>query len=820
MIMTREIFKNAIPHFVAIAIFIVLSIAYVSPVLEGKRIFQTDIMKHVGMSKEISDFREKTGQEALWTNSMFGGMPAYQISVLFKNNISNFFHKIMTLGLPHPAEMIFLYFIGFYILMLALGISPWLSVLGAIAFAFSSYHFIIIEAGHNSKAIAIGYMAPVLAGIILTLRGRLLAGGLLTAIFLALQINANHFQITYYLLLVILAIGATWKIHAILNKQLKSFLTATGVLAVALILAISVNFTNMITTWEYSKYTIRGGSELTDEQGIQTATGLDKEYATRWSYGIGETFSLFIPNIKGGVTQSIGENKAALNKIDRQYHEWIGNQNHYWGEQPFTSGPVYMGAIVFFLFVLGTLIVKGHLKWGLLAAFALSVLLAWGHNFMVFTDFFLDYVPGYNKFRAVSMTLVMAELCVPLLALLALKEIVSRPQIIKEKLNEFIIATGFTAGLALVFYIAPGVFFNFITSQEIAGLQDIKNNQPEMAATVDMFTSQLEAVRIGILKADALRSFAFIIAVAVLIFTFQYRKFKPGILILALALLILADMWTVNRRYLNNENFISRRQVEKPFQPTLADQIILKDVDPHYRVLNLASNTFNETATSYFHKSLGGYHGAKLQRYQDLIDHHISKGNAAVWDMLNAKYIISTDQNKQPVAQVNFNAKGNAWFVDRIKEVNNADEEIAALHDFDPGLWAVIDNRFAEFYQDQPLAGDPDAEVRLTSYAPNKLTYKAKTATRQMLVFSEVYYDKGWNAYVNGELWPHFRVNYILRALIIPAGDYDIEFRFEPKTYYMGERISLAGSVLIVLLILGFAATELMKFLNVRRKKA
>lgn len=818
--MNKKIFQKVLPHFVAVALFIALALAYVWPVLEGKQLFQSDIMKYTGASKEIADFRDKTGEESLWTNSMFGGMPAYQISVLFKNNISNFFQKIITLGLPNPANMIFLYFIGFYILMLVLGVNPWLSMLGATAFAFSSYHIIILEAGHNSKAVAIAYMAPVLAGIIHTLKGKYFHGGLITTIFLALQINANHFQITYYLLFVVLAVAAAYKIYDFYQKKLTRFFTASSVLLLALLLALSVNFSNLITTWEYSKYTIRGGSELTDEKGIQTATGLDKEYATRWSYGIGETFSMFIPNIKGGSTQGIASNPAHLGKIEQQYHEWVGNQNHYWGEQPFTSGPVYVGAIIFFLFVLGLLIVKSHLKWALLIATILSVVLAWGSNFMVITDFFLDYVPGYNKFRAVSMTLVIAELCIPVLALLALKEIVSNPRIIKEKLREFIIAFGATAGLALIFYIAPRLFFDFITSQEMSGLQGVKDSQPEMAATVDLFMANLETVRVSILQADALRSFFFILLAAAGIYFYQFEKMKQWMLISALAVLIVVDMWVVNRRYLSEDDFVNRRQVEKPFQPTLADQIILKDVDPHFRVLNLASNTFNETATSYFHKSLGGYHGAKLQRYQDLIDHHISKGNAAVWDMLNAKYIISPDQNRQPVAQVNFNALGNAWFIERIKEVSNADEEIAALNDFDPELWAVVDTRFAEFYKGKSLADDPDAEVQLTSYAPNRLTYKAKTATQQMLVFSEVYYDKGWNAYLNGELWPHFRVNYILRAMIIPAGDHEIEFRFEPKSYFLGERVSLVGSVLIVLLILGFAASEIKKYLDARRQKA
>ena len=809
--MKTDILKKAIPHLVAVALFLVLSLAYVSPVLEGKRLFQPDIKNWVGMAKEIQDFREKTGEEPLWTNSMFGGMPAYQISVLYKNNIARYFHKTMTLGLPAPANMIFLYFIGFYILLLVLRFNPWLSILGAMAFAFSSYHFIIIEAGHNSKAVAIAYMAPVLAGIILALRGHFFKGGLLATIFLSLQLNANHFQITYYLLYIVLAVGIGWLIHSYFGKQLKTFFSAIGVLILALILALTVNIGNLLTTWEYSKYTIRGGSELTDTEGIQTATGLDKDYATRWSYGIGETFSLFIPNVKGGGTKAIAENPNALNRIDRQYHDWIGGQNHYWGEQPFTSGPVYVGAIVFFLFIFGILVLKGHMKWALLGVTVLSILLAWGRNFMPFTEFFLDYIPGYNKFRAVSMTLVIAELCIPLLALLTLREIINKPAIIKERLNEFILAMGLTAGVTLVFYIAPGMFFSFITSQEMAGMQEFKTGQPDMAATVDMFLGQLEKVRMGILKADAIRSFIYIALAAALIWLFQIGKLKQTAFIGLLAVLIVADMWTINRRYLNNDNFVNRRQVERPFQPTTADQLILKDTDLHFRVLNLTTNTFNETHTSYFHKSIGGYHGAKLQRYQDLIDHHIMKGNTVVLDMLNTKYIINQDQNRQPQAQVNFNAMGNAWFVSRYQEVDNADEEIDALHGFDPELWAVVDKRFEGFYSGHDLKEDEAAHIRLTSYAPNRLTYSAKTGTDQLAVFSEVYYDKGWNAYLNGEPWPHFRVNYILRAMLVPAGEHKIEFVFRPGMYYFGEWVSLAGSIIIVLLIVGFLVFALRK---------
>ncbi len=807
--MNSSLFKKFLPHIVAIAIFASLSIVYVYPVLEGKRLFQPDILNHSGMAKEIVDFRQKTGEEALWTNSMFGGMPAYQISVKFRNNISQFFHKLMTLGLPRPADMIFLYFAGFYVLMLVLGISPWLAIAGSLAFAFSSYHFIILEAGHNSKAVAIAYMAPVLAGIIMAFRGKIAQGGLLTAIFLSLQINANHFQVTYYLLIVVLLMGVAFLINAIRQKQIAPFGKATGVLALAALIALALNFANLYTTWEYSKYTIRGGSELTHNKDIQTSTGLDKDYATRWSYGIGETFSFLVPNAKGGATGSLAGNERAMDAVDRQNREWVGSQNHYWGEQPFTSGPVYVGAVIFFLFILAAFILRGPLKWALLAATILSVLLAWGRNFMPLTDFFLDYVPGYNKFRAVSMTLIIAELAIPIMALLALKEILANPKIIKEKLNFFLIALGLTGGLALAFYIAPKLFFVFSSGQELESLAQFKIDKPDMVATANLLWNELETARIAVFRADALRSFLFILLTASLLWIYNMGKLKQGMFIGILTAIILFDMWPVDRRYLNDSNFVPRRQVEKPFQPTAADQIILKDVDPHYRVLNLATNTFNETSTSYFHKSIGGYHGAKLQRYQDLIDLHISKGNTKVLNMLNTKYIIQPDKNRQPEAQINMEAMGNAWFVARVTVVENADEEIEALDIADLESVAIVDKKFNEYLDGKVFEPDHEAKITLTSYAPNKLIYKSQTNTQQVAVFSEIYYDKGWNAYIDGKLTPHFRADYVLRAMVVPPGVHEIEFRFNPGSVRIGERVSLAGSIILVLLILGFFASQI-----------
>ncbi|HSW68122.1 MAG TPA: hypothetical protein VLH16_06055, partial [Bacteroidales bacterium] len=507
--MLKSFFNTTWPHIISIAAFAFLSLAYVSPVLEGKMLFQSDIVKHIGMSKEIVDFRKETGEEPLWTNSMFGGMPAYQISVLYKNNIATLFHDILTLGLPRPADMIFLYFLGFFILMISLGANVWLSALAATGFALSSYHFIILEAGHNSKAVAIAYMAPALAGILMALKGKIIIGSIITAIFLGLQIYANHLQITYYLLIITIIVGAALLINDIREKQSARFFKALGALSLAAIIALGLNFSKLFTTWEYSKDTIRGGSELTYDIEIQTGRGLDFEYATQWSYGIGETFTLLVPNLKGGESGRLAGNEAAMQEVEPQFREFIAGQNHYWGEQPFTSGPVYVGVTVLFLFLFGAFFLRGPLKWALVIATILSIMLAWGRNFEPLTMFFLEHVPLYNKFRAVSMTLVIAELCIPFLAFLTLWKLIDQPSLIKTHRVEFLAATGFTAGIAILFYIAPRLFSGFITSQETAMFNEYRQAQPAMAQTIDAFIYQLREARIGIMQADAMRSFVF-----------------------------------------------------------------------------------------------------------------------------------------------------------------------------------------------------------------------------------------------------------------------------------------------------------------------
>lgn len=809
-----------VPHLVVVLIILVVILAYFSPVLEGKRLKQSDITQWKGMSKEITDFREKTGEEALWTNSMFGGMPAYQISVQYNGNLIRYIDDIFKFGLPHPANLVFIYFIGFFILLMVLKVDPWLAMAGALAFTFSSYFFIILEAGHNSKAHAIGYMAPVLAGILLTFRGKYIAGALLTALFLALELRANHLQITYYLAMMVVALGIFELITAVKTKTLPAFAKATGLLVVAALFALSTNITNIWATWEYGKETIRGKSELTTNPENRTS-GLDKDYATQWSYGVGETFSLLIPNTKGGASGSLGNNEKAMEKVDAVYAQSLAGQNQYWGDQPFTSGPVYTGAIMVFMFVLGLFILKGNLKWWILTVTLLSILLSWGRNFMPLTEFFLHYLPGYNKFRAVSMILVIADLAIPLLGILALKEIIEKPQILRDKQKFFYISLGLTGGLALIFYIMPQVFFSFLSGLEQSAIAEQRMSTPaEQLTQFDALIYNLELARISIFKADAIRSVLFIAIAAALLWLYSRGKVNRLIVTAGIIVLIAADMIPIAHRYLNNDNFVSKSLVNNPYQPTEANKLIMKDTDPNFRVFNMTVSTFQEGSTSYFHKSIGGYHGAKLRRYQELIENHLSKRNDQVLNMLNTKYFIGMGQDRQPVVQINMGALGHAWFVEDHEIVANADEEIAALTAFFPEKTAIIDQRFSANLEGFTHAVDSNARIELTEYQPNKLKYSSQAASDQLAVFSEIYYDKGWNAYLDGEKVPHFRVNYVLRAMIVPAGNHEIEFRFEPKVFAVGEKVSFAGSLLLILMLVGFAATELWKKLKTDKTPA
>ena len=817
--MNKDFLKKATPYLVAVIVFLVITVVYFSPVLEGKKLKQHDIAMYKGMSKEIADFREKTGEEALWTNSMFGGMPAWQISVRYNGNLTSYIDKIVTLGLPYPVNYVFLYFLGFFILLLVLRVNPWVSLAGSIAFALSSYFFIILGAGHTSKAHAIGYMAPVLAGIILAYRGKSWQGALLFATALALEINAGHLQITYYLLIIIAVYGIYKLIEAIMEKQLPGFIKASGLLIVAALLAVLTHSTNLWATYDYGKDTMRGKPELTKNLENKSG-GLDRDYITTWSYGIGETWSFLIPNAKGGASGLIGNHKA-LDKADARYRSTIAQQGSaYWGDQPGTSGPVYIGVIVLFLFFLGMFIITDRLKWVLFVVTVLSILLAWGRNFMPFTDFFIDYIPGYNKFRAVSMTLVIAELAIPILAFIALDKLISDPAILKKNMKWLYISFGLTGGLIILFYLLPSTFFNFLNQAEQQFFSELPNTN-EGNQIAEIFAN-IELVRIAIFRADALRSLLFVTLGAALVIAFLFGRIKKGWLITGIALLILMDMATLNKRYLNNDNFVRARQVDVPFQASMANNEIFKDSDPDFRVLDLTHSTFNDASCSYFHKSIGGYHGAKLQRYQDLIDEYISKEmmdlgtafqNAAsqysidnalkkqqVLNMLNMKYII-VNPGAPPVS--NTHAFGHAWFVDEYMMVKNADEEIVAIGENNLRTSAIIDERFSEQVAGKNFTRDPIGLISLKSYAPNHLVYDVDASTEKLAVFSEIYYDKGWNAYLDGEPVPHFRTNYILRSMVVPAGKHKVEFKFEPKVWIVGEKVSFASSLLLILLIIG-----------------
>ena len=806
-------FKKTIPYLAAVILFLVLALVYSSPVLEGKLLRQNDVTQFEGMSKELSDFHEKTGEYSQWTGSMFSGMPSYQISSGATGHKTRLVHHYI-LGnkwLTYPAGVIFLYCLGFFVLLLVLRVNPWLSIAGAIAFAFSSYFFVILEAGHVTKSFAIAYAPFVMAGILLLYQKKYLWGTVLITLFMALELGNNHPQITYYMGLCMLVFGIFEFISAILKKTWKPFLISTGYLVLALGISFGAAANLLLPTYEYTEDTIRGKSELTSNQEIRTS-GLDLDYATQWSYGKAETFTLLIPDFMGGANaRTPGSNSNVYdaciqNNVSRQQATNIANGlPMYWGTQPFTSGPVYVGAIVCFLFVLGLFIVKGKYKWWLLTATILSIFLAWGKNFMPFTEFFMHYIPGYNKFRAVSMILVIAELTMPLLGFLALKNIwdgtVEKVKILNGVKWSLII----TGGLCLIFILFKGVFFNF------SAASDAQYGLPEW------LIGALEDDRAAMMTKDALRSLVFIALAATAIFLYLKKKMNKTYLAAALIVLILADMWTIDKRYVNDSNFVPQKSLKKPFELTQADKQILEDKDPNFRVFNQTVSPFNDATTSYNHKSIGGYHGAKLRRYQDIIDHHLSKGNMNVYNMLNTKYFISRSQDETPIAQRNPNALGNAWFVDEYLMVENADQEIAALDSINPATTAVIDQRFDKQLEGFVFQKDSAAQIVFEEYKPNYLRYATDVNMPQMAVFSEVYYEKGWNAYIDGNLSPHFRANYILRGMVVPEGEHIIEFKFEPKTFRMGENMSFAFSMLVFAIIAAAIGYEIFRRMRVKK---
>ena len=819
--MTKFSWKKSLPHITAIILFILLPIIYFSPVLENKQLSQHDSQTYTGMSKEIVDYNKKGGDLALWTNSMFGGMPAYLIALPTTTAITSIY-TITNLYNWRPINFIFLYLIGFYISLLLFGVSPWLAIVGALAFGFGSYNFIIIAAGHASKAVAIGYMAPIIAGFYYAFKKDKWIGGSVFAVFLALEIYANHPQIAYYTFLILLIMGITELWSAMREKRIPEFFKKAVVILAFGLLAVASNTSRLWTTWEYGKYSLRGKSELTHDQANKTS-GLDRDYATGWSYGIGETFTILIPNFNGG-SSSVGFSEdSETGKMLKSNN--VPNANAlvkqlpgYWGSQPGTSGPVYFGAIICFLFVLGLFLLKGSVRIWVVIATLLSVFLAWGHNFMPLTNLFLDYFPGYNKFRTVTMILVIAGFIFPLYATLTLQKILGGEIDRKKWIKSLAWSVGLTAGIALVFALVPGLAGSFVSPG------DSQNQFPEW------LQKSLIADRQSLLQTDAIRSAIFILLAAVAIWAMVAKKLKANTTILILGALILIDMWGVDKRYLNDGNFVSDIQAKNPYKPTVADQEILKDKSLDYRVLNMAVGTFADASTSYYHQSIGGYHGAKMRRYQELVDFHISEEMSLIaqrfpkvksqegqdslflglnaLNMLNTKYFIYSPQDA-PI--VNRHALGSVWLVDKYKLVDNADQEIAAIKLINPAKEIVVEKKFQDLLSGVSLQGDSSAKISLTAYSPNKMTYHYQGKGNQLAVFSAIYYPKGWNAYINDKIVPHFEANYVLRSMLLPSGNYDIVFKFEPNSFLTGQKISFWSSILLLLLIAGLLTRKFLR---------
>ena len=813
--------KKCLPDVLAVLLFVVLAFAYFFPAdIEGRILYRHDASAGRGAGQEGIEYLEKTGERSRWTNALFGGMPTYQMAPSYGS--TDLLTKAIYayhLWLPENVWFVFAYLLGFYILLRAFDFRQHLAALGSIIWAFSTYFLIIIAAGHIWKVWALAYLPPMIAGIVLAYRGKYLWGLLLTAVFSAFEINANHVQMTYYYLFVILFMVIAWLVEAIRQQQMARFLKATAVCIAGAAIGVCVNLSNLYHTWQYSKESMRGKSELVKANNAnQTSSGLERDYITQWSYGIGETWTLLIPNTKGGASMPLSQNETAMKHADENYVSIYQQIGQYWGEQPGTSGPVYVGAFVVMLFILGLFIVKGPMKWALLAATVLSILLSWGKNFMGFTDFFLDYVPMYDKFRTVASILVIAEFTIPLLAMLALKKIFDEPEVLKEKAKYLYVSFALTAGVALLFALMPTAFFaGFISTSEMHALQSLP------AEHIQPLIANLTEMRQAVFTADCWRTFWIIVIGTAFLLLFRYGKLKAEYTVAGILLLCLIDLWQVNKRYLNDEMFVPKSEREAPQQKTQTDEQILRDQTLDYRVLNLASNTFNENETSYYHKSIGGYHAAKLRRYQEMIEQYINPEMQALFgavseaagdmtqvngdsicpvlNMLNTRYFIFPLEGGQTVPIQNPYAYGNAWFVDKLDYVNNANEEMAAVGKIDLRHQAVADVKF-KAQLGEAVEQDTASVVTITSYEPNRLTYDVNSGKGGVLVFSEIYYPE-WTATVDGQPVELGRVDYLLRAIQIQPGKHQVELSFFPKSVSTTETIAYVAIVLLILTLLG-----------------
>ena len=821
----NNILKRVWRDVAAVVLFAAISFAYfIMPTIQGKILYRNDSSAGKGLAREYTEYHERTGNDTRWTNSVFGGMPTYQMAPSYDSTdtlsgVMSAYH----LWLPENVWLLFVYLLGFYILLRAFDFRQHLAVLGSVIWAFSSYFLIIIAAGHIWKVYALAYLPPMIAGIVLAYRGKYLWGFILTALFTAFEIKANHVQMTYYYLFVVLFMVVAFLIDAIKSKVLARFLKATAVVAAAAMIGVAINASNLYHTWEYQKESMRGKSELVKKNTAnQTNSGLERDYITQWSYGIGETWTLLIPNAKGGASVPMVYNDIVQKKGNPMYMDIYRQLGQYWGEQPGTSGPVYVGAFVLMLFILSLFIVKGPMKWALLAATVLSVLLSWGKNFMPMTDFFIDYVPMYAKFRTVASILVIAEFTIPLLAMLGLKRIVEEPQLLGRKIKYLYISVALTAGVAALFAVAPGMFFDFVSSAELNALSQLPAEEQQSILT------EVTGVRQAIFSADCWRSVGIILVGTLLLLLFKAGKLRARYMVGALAVLCLVDMWMVDKRYLNDSMFVPKSNREEPIAITSTDEAILQDKSLDYRVLNFASNTFNENETSYYHKSIGGYHPAKLRRYQEMVERYISRemqqtmsaiaeagGDMSqvdgeklcpVLNMLNTRYFILPLQGGQTIPLQNPYAFGNAWMVEKVSFADNANEEIDAVGKIDLRHEAVADKKFKQQLTLTPQQATPDSTtvITLTKYEPNQLTYDVKSKAGGVVVFSEIYYP-GWTATVDDQPVELARVDYILRALTIKGGSHKVVLSFFPKSVDTTETIAYAASALLLLAIVAAA---------------
>ena len=816
--------KRYLPDVLAVLLFAVISYAYFFPAdIEGRILYRHDSSAGRGAGQEASVYHEQTGKTTRWTNATFGGMPTYQTAPSYKSTDGlGKLVKAYHLWLPENVWYLFVYLLGFYILLRAFDFRWYLAALGSVVWAFSSYFLIIIAAGHIWKVMALAYLPPMIAGLVLAYRGRYLWGLIVTAIFAAFEVNANHVQMTYYYLFVIFFMVLAWLADALKKKQMAHFWKATAACAVGAALGICINISNLYHTWQYGQESMRGKSELVKKNAAnQTSSGLDRDYITQWSYGIGETWTLLIPNTKGGASFPLVMNKTAMEHADNNYIQIYQQLTQYWGEQPGTSGPVYVGAFVLMLFILGLFIVKGPMKWALLAATVLSILLSWGRNFMGFTDFFLDYMPMYAKFRTVASILVIAEFTIPLLAMLALKQVVEENNL-KTLGKPLVLSFGLTAGICVLFALMPSLFFSdFVSSAELHAMSQIPADQ------LNPLLDNLREMRRAMFTADCWRSFWIIVIGAGILLLYLTKKMKATYAVGAILVLCLIDMWQVDKRYLNDEMFVEKSQRDAPQPMTATDQQILQDKSLDYRVLNLASNTFNENETSYYHKSIGGYHAAKLRRYQEMIDAYIApemqklmpaiadaQGDMTkvagdslypVLNMLNTKYVIMPLQGGQTVPIQNPYAYGNAWFVDKVNYVDNANQEIDMIGKLNLRHEAVADKKFQQ--QLGAAVDQENAVVTIKSYEPNHLTYDVQSDKGGVVVFSEIYYP-GWTATIDGQPAELGRVNYILRALNVKAGQHQVELSFHPKSVERTETIAYVAFVLLLLAVAAVVFVE------------